>query len=320
MKRFFLIMVLIFSLSIFNGCNMNDTLVLSDKDFIMLSLDLSSNGRIVQSLDFSVNSKRLNSFESENEEVIFLSNLSQNISELRAEFLLTYTVKYIQNPVEEYKLNQGLIITNVSYNETTDTIGFNLIYTSVGAWNYYHNTVSSDSNNESANNGNSLGYSNIFLTKNQSQGTFPFSSKVKISEQESIYVGDRYIQKYLQASEGLSFENQLTEDYSPLLIYNYSTYYARLHTDADYKFSDSNGHNHHLWTIECDKLSAENKISISSYTVHTGYWYLFAIIFALIFAVIIYVSIEHKKIFKNLKKKPSKKEFEKINKNNNIKK
>ncbi len=297
MRKLLLIMILIFSLSFLTGCGEQNIKEFNASDFIMLSLDVSSNGRIVQSLDFSVNSKRLENIGSEEEKLNFISNLTTTIEGLRTEFLLNYTIFYIQNPNEDYKLNKGVLLTNAVYNQTTDSVGFNIIFTSLGAWNYYHDSKGSEEKDENK---------NIFINKNESVGTFPFSGKIKISEDESIYVGDRYKLQYLSASQGLSFESELAKLYQPILIYNYSTYYNRLHSDADYQFVGSDGHSHHLWTVESSKLSGENKILIYSYQINVGYWYLFILIFALIFAIILYCILNYKNFknyFKNKKNK-----------------
>lgn len=305
MKKIVFIMILIFSLSFLTGCDNKSIKNLNANDFIMLSLDISSNGRIVQSLDFSVNSERLDSICSEEEKQKFISNLVVKVDELRSEFLLNYTILYIQNPNEEYKLNKGLVLTNATYNQESDSVGFNIIFTSIGSWNYYHS--STQSSNGKDENGN------IFLTKNQSVGSFPFSSKMKISEDETIYVGDRYRLQYLSAGSGMTFVNQLENLYNPIYIYNYSTYYSRIHSDSDYKFTDANGHSHHVWTIDSQSLSADNKILIYSYTINAGYWYLFILIFSFIFALILLCILNYKKIkmylqklFKKLNKKSKK--------------
>ena len=295
MKKLALAVVIIFSLFFCVSCG-HGAGSLDYSDFIMLSLDISSNGQIVQSLDFSVNSSQIDSLsESEEEKLKFISNLTSQINDLRTEFLFSYTLKYIQNPVEEYKLNKGLLITGSAYNSSTDTVGFNLIFTSLGAWNYYH---SSGENEEEEDNGN------IFLKKSVSGGLFPFSNSIKLNEEESIYVGERYRQKYIESAEGLSFKSELEANYSPELIYNYSTFYSRLHSDCDFNFTDSSGHTHHVWTVNSNSLTGENSIEVYSYQINTGMWYLFALIKTIVLAVILYIIFERKRIgeyFKNLK-------------------
>lgn len=291
MRKILLVMIFIFSLSIFTGCD--NTSNIKVDDFIMLSLDISSNGQVVQSIDFSVNSKNLENNNVDNvEENQFILNLKEQVSQIRQEFLLNFSLVYIKNPNELYKINSGLLFTNVVYNSESDSVGFNMIFTSVGAWNYYHNSSQSSSSNNDTDN-------NLFVSKNLSQGLFPFSAKINLGEGESIYVGERYKQRYLQALEGLSFENNLSENYNPTLIYNYSTYYGRIHSDADKEFLDSNGHTHHVWLLKSSDLTGENKISIISYNVHSGWWYILALIITLIVGIILFVIFYNKKI-KNL--------------------
>lgn len=267
MRKIFLIMIMIFSLSFFTGCSSSQ--IDDVDDYIMLSLDISSNGQVVQSIDFSLNGDRLNEMEiEETEKNQFILNLQEQVKQIRNEFLMNFTLVYIANPNEEYSLNKGLLFTNVTYNSNTDSVGFDMIFTSIGAWNYYHNTTGSSQ--DSSQNGND----NIFYSENISQGSFPFSAKINLGEGQSIYVGERYRQRYLQALSGLSFENEMTQNYNPTLIYNYSTYYSRLHSDADFKYTDSLGRSHHVWAVESQDLTADNKIKISSYNIHSGSWYL----------------------------------------------
>lgn len=300
MRKIFLIMIMIFSLSFFTGCSSSQ--IDDVDDYIMLSLDISSNGQVVQSIDFSLNGDRLNEMGiEETEKNQFILNLQEQVKQIRNEFLMNFTLVYIANPNEEYSLNKGLLFTNVTYNSNTDSVGFDMIFTSIGAWNYYHNTTGSSQ--DSSQNGND----NIFYSENISQGSFPFSAEINLGEGQSIYVGERYRQRYLQALSGLSFENEMTQNYNPTLIYNYSTYYSRLHSDADFKYTDSLGRSHHVWAVESQDLTADNKIKISSYNIHSGSWYLSALIFTTILGIILYVILDYKKIKESFKNRKTKK-------------
>ena len=297
MKKILLVMILIFSLSFFTGCNKQSNIKVDD--FIMLSLDISSNGRVIQSIDFSVGGDKFKQFDvSEVEKSQFIANLQNEITQIRNEFLMNFTLIYIANPKEEYKLNSGLLFSNVAYDSANDTVGFDMVFTSVGAWNYYHNTSSqnSETNNDT----------NIFVSKNISQGTFPFSAKINLGDGESIYVGERYKQRYLQALDGLSVESKLKGSYNPTLIYNYSTYYSRLHSNADIEYTDEINHSHHVWMVESQNLTADNSIQITSYTIHTSSWYILALVFTIVLGFILYVILDYKNIknfFRNKRQK-----------------
>lgn len=295
MRKFALIIILIFSLSIFTGCDSSSSVEIDD--YIMLGLDISSNGQIVQSLDFSVNSDYLNEQCDEVEKNQFILNLQEQVKQIRNEFLINFTLVYIANPVADYSLNKGLLFTNVSYDSDNDSVGFDMIFTSASAWNYYHNSSQSSGANSNG---------NIFYTENLSQGTFPFSSKINLGDGESIYVGERYRQFYLQAVEGLSFENALKENYSPTLIYNYSTYYNRLHSNANVEFLDSNGHTHHVWMVENQSLTGDNTITIASYSVKSGSWYIMALVITIIVGIILYIIFDYKNIKELFKKRKDK--------------
>lgn len=286
MKRILLVMVLIFSLSVFTGCNEENR---TDVDnYIMLSLDVSSNGQVIQSVNFSVNSDVLDSLGvDEVEKNQFIISLQEQISQIRTEFLMNFALIYITNPNEEFSINKGLLFSDVAYNATTDSVGFDMLFTSIGAWNFYHNSSQSSNPNQEE---------GLFYSKNLSQGNFPFSSEINLGDGESIYVGEHYRQKYLQAMDGLSFSGRLEEEYNPTLIYNYSTFYSRMHSDADLKYTDDIGHTHHVWLVESNSLTGDNKITIATYQVHSGAWYLFALIFTVILGIILYVILDFQRI------------------------
>lgn len=284
MKRTFLIVLLIFSLSFFTGCSneSNKSSSLSLDDFIMLSLSFNIDGSICQSLDFSVNSENLKEIASDEEIFAFKNSLIEEIKNIRNEFLFGYALKYIKNPIEEFKINQGLVLTEVLYNTKTDTIGFDILFTSINSWNYYHDQSSSSS--EGNENNNFLFYKKIIST-----GKFVFSTPVKVNEEETILIGKRYQQKYIEASKGLSFEAYIKENYKPTFAYNYATPTNRLHSDSQYEYLDSNNLFHHIWTVGYDELNENNTISLYYVSINYGWWYFFAILISLLVMTLILV-------------------------------
>ena len=298
MKKVILVMILIFSLSIFTGCNESNDLEVDD--YIMLSLDLSSNGQVVQSIYFSVGSENLRNNEVEETDINqFIINLQDKVSEIRNEFLINFALIYYLSPNEEFAINKGLLFTNVSYNEQEDNVGFDMIFTSLGAWNYYHNLTSS------SNSGNEGGF---LYQRNLSKGTFPFSASINLGDGEVVYVGERYRQRYIEATKGLNLGN-IEEEYNPMLIYNYSTFYSRLHSDSDFKYDDTRGHTHHVWMVEANALTSDNTITIISYRLKTGTLYILALVFTIILGVVLYIILDFKRIkgyLKNRKQKNKK--------------
>ena len=289
MKRVMICIMLIFSLSFFYGFSPQKTYEKFD-DFIMLSLDFSSNGQIVQSIDFSVNSGWVNNEALSIKETIeFRKALTKNIESIRSEFLFSYALLYMQNPNEEYKINKGLLLSGVTYNETSDTLGFKMCFTSVGAWEYYHPTKQNE-NQEKTNK-----RKNIFLNKVKSVGVFPFSSVVKVAEKEEKTIGRRYQEKYISSAEGLSFWQKLKNQYKPRFIYNYSAFNAKLRSDSQYKFSDQQQHTHHIWIVENDNLNEKNSISLYYYQINKGAWIIAVLTISLTAMLISIISIKFSK-------------------------
>ncbi len=271
MKKLFLSFILIFSLSFFCGCNKTSSPQIRD-NYIMLSLEQSSNGGMTQSIRFGVDSKSINKMASSlKEEITFRRNLIEEVNEIRNEFLFSYAILYVKNPVEEYKINQGVILTDVCYNEKGDYVGFEMIFTSSGAWNYYHPSSSSNDKEESK----PKRGGNIFFTKSSSHGLFPFSAKINTGEEK--LVGNVYKDRYLSSADGLSFESKLKDSYQPQFIYNYATYSQRLKTNGNLSYHGTDNKYHHVWIVDGDKLTSENQIEISLTIINKGWWLFFAV-------------------------------------------
>ena len=272
MKKLLLAIILIFSLSFFCGCQKSSEASIGD-DYILLSLSQNANLTITQSVQFSLNSKYINeNAKSLKEEVEFKRNLTKNLTELRNEFLISFALVYVASPNEEFKINKGVVLTDVSINEESDTIGFEIYFTSPQAWDYYH--PSKKETQEPQNK------KNIFYSKSESRGLFPFSSTIKSADGEKLS-GEIYKNRYLVAAKGLSFEDKLKEDYNVQFIYSYSTPSQRMRSDANIIFSQ-NRISHHIRVVDEQNLSNENSITVSSCVIYYGWWLFFAILVPLV--------------------------------------
>lgn len=288
MKRFAISMLLIISLSFLYGFAPKTTAVEGD-DYIMMSLDISSNGQIVQSIDFSLNSERLSKHsKSVKEELDFKNSLVKQIETIRNEFLFGFALTYLASPNEEYKINKGVVLTTVALDQENDSVGFKMGFSSLNAWNYYHSSKEGEKEDKKQ---------NIFLNKVESKGVFPFSAQMKISETQSISVGNRYKNLYLSAGQNLSFSEVLNVEYNPIFIYNYSSFNRKLHADSDYSFTDNAGHLHHLWLVDGQSLNENNSINIYYYIINKGVWLIFAITIPLLImtTAIIIIKLKEKR-------------------------
>lgn len=285
MKKSILSILLVFTILFLGGCTQQKNVEISD-NYIMLSIDQNTKGSTKQSIVFSVNSSflRINS-KNIAEELKFKQNLIKNVEELRNEFLFSFALIYMQNPIEEFKINQGVLLSQVGYNSQNDYVGFELTFTSLGAWQYYHSTNNSQEKEEkNKKNGN------IFFEKQYSEGIFPFSANIN----HDLKVGDKYKNCYLSALSGLSFENITVENYKPDYVYNYSTYYPKFHSNADIKFRAQDNKYHHVW-IE-NNLNQTSNITLTNYIIYKGWWIFFTLLICLggMVLAIIYVKKSQK--------------------------
>jgi len=289
MKKVVLSCFLIFSLLILSACGKIQNVQI-DEDYIMLSISQNIDGSATQSIVFSVNSDfvRDNS-KSIQEELKFKQNLIKNVEGIRNEFLLSFAVIYMQNPIEEYKINRGVLLSQVGYNADGDYVGFELTFTSLGAWQYYHSSNNSLENQEKTSKNHKI--SNIFFQKQESKGEFPFCSV--LSDRNKI--GDKYKDCYLKSSQGLSFENIITQNYKPDFVYDYSTYYSKFHSNAHSQFKGNDNKYHHVW-VE-DDLENCKLIELTIYSFSKGWWIFFALLICLtsMFIAIILLKFKEKK-------------------------
>lgn len=275
MKKLILAFILIFSLSFLCGCTQNKSIEI-DKNFVMLSLEQKVDSSCKQSIVFGVNSPfiRENS-KSLQEELSFKQNLIKNVDNLRNEFLFSFALIYMQNPIEEFKINQGVLLSQVGYNQEEDYIGFEITFTSSSSWQYYHQS------NKDAEDSQKEKQGNIFYQKHQNNGEFPFQN-----------VADKFKNIYISAGEGLSFAENLKNQYNPQYLYNYCTYYPKFHSNADVGFVDNNRIYHHLW-IEKDMTNCK-PITLTAYTIYKGWWILFTLIISLSIMTILIIYQKYK--------------------------
>ena len=274
MKKLILAFILIFSLSFLCGCGQKTDLNI-DKNFIMLSIEQNADGSSKQSVVFGVNSDFLReNLKNVQEELVFKQNLIKNVESLRYEFLFSFATVYINNPIEEYKINKGVLLSPVGYNADGDYVGFEITFTSAGAWQYYHQF-----GNNSASSG---GKGNIFYSKKESVGSFPF-----------VTVGEKYKNIYVSAAKELSFDSEISKSYMPDYVYNYSTYYSKFHSNADAEFRGNDNKYHHIW-VENNLADCE-QISLSVYVINKGWWILLTLLISLVGMIISIIYTKYKK-------------------------
>lgn len=266
---FFVIMI--FSLFLFTGCQ-EKNVEISD-DYILLSISIDDQGNVLQSINFGVNSEKIKEKCQKKEEYLtFVSNLIENVKKLHDEFLFTFALKYMENPVAEVKINSGVVLSNAVYFTQSDSVGFSIKYSS-SAWNFYNSN--GDKNAKNIDN-----RANIFIQKHITKSKFIFSTLTS----ENVLVGERYKSMFLDASKGLSFEKNMN-DYHPDFVYSYSSPHGKIRSNADMTFTNNN-QTFHVWKVEEDNLSHDNDIVIWYSEINYGMWYLSALVIVLVPTII----------------------------------
>lgn len=295
MKKIFIFLsLLILIFPIFASHNLtisNGEKVEVKEDFILLSLDVSS--APIQSIQFSLSNQLLDKCNlTESEKIEFIDSLIEKVDMIRTEFLLNLTLKYIQNPISEFKINDGVILSSVVYDSEQSLVGFKIVYQSMAAFNYY---------NSSSKSTKPLNRGNIFIQKYTSTSLFPFCGEVNLGGGRTIMAGERYKNFFTSAASGQDYYQTLCQFYSPVYIYDYVVN-GKLSSNAQYVAKDERGV-HHVWLTSENELQSKPTISLSIAIINRAAWFLTALILAfcaLLISIIIIYRFNIKKFLKKL--------------------
>lgn len=236
------------------GCKAPTTTVLNySENSIQIGIETTQNGIIIQRFSFSTLTKE------RNEEYIkeLTSSIEQNIYN---NFFLSYWVKYLQNPIEKYKIGGEYVkFTKPEYDIENNNISFCFIFGGQTAWDVYNG-----SNNEHV---DSKKPSNIgFVSTIKSQSTFPLV--VKNSEGNSI--GEIY-KKTLKTAFFKYFPNKNIPEIN--YVYEYVIPSGKVHSNANYQFVEENLY-HHVWVVKESELDNCEDMTIWQNQANPGWWYL----------------------------------------------
>lgn len=267
MKKIIFLGLILFSLFFLPACKSQEVQLKSD--YIALSC-LAGDEKVVMEVEFGFDEARLSTYPRK-EVAIFKNRLKENVEKIRSEFLISLAIKYTQNPVQEYAINRGVLLSQVALKE--GNIGFQITYNSLSAWKYYNSSSNSGQSEDSPKQDDKK----LFLIKKEIR-TMAFVFGEKLSTGKNV--GLKYKDAYLSALNNLSFENIEKTAYKPCYVYDYATSYYHLKSDSS-KQVVSNGLNHHIWIKEESLLDGAT-IKLWQYEVNYGLWQLLAILFTTI--------------------------------------
>ena len=201
-------------------------------------------------------------------------------------FLQLYAI-YLANPIEEFALGgDNVSLKQVASNSVSDSVSFSFVYGSYDAWRYYHpssDEEGSDQTNDS-----------LFLEVDESEGSFPFSQFSGSEPAGYIYA------QVIEEVKLRHFSAELVEAEAEMTFaYDYATTHKRVHSNADYTFSDSLYH--HVWQQSYSELANAKTIHLYTVSANRGWWYLVALGAALVVAAIgvPFLAKRNKKVEKN---------------------
>ena len=222
MKKILLILAFIIVGVSLTGCG---TKQLNSSEYILLSVATTNEGAIGQSLQFSVGTQKLKNQGLTEEQVqAFIGKLKQNVQTFRDEYLLNFMLIYNSKPDPKFKIGSAVVVTKVDYLKESDTVGFDIVFTSQEGWQFYHT-------------GQGVGgvsHDYVIAHQTSSTGEYPFSSMVG---QQTV--AERYVEAYKSAID-------IEMEYSPDLIYDYALPTGYIKSDCDYRIVQD-GFYHNVW-------------------------------------------------------------------------
>jgi len=283
MKKVLIVFMLIFSLSFFCGCQQNEFDVM--KDFVYSGVTFNKDGSVSQSVGLSVNSEKIMSLTNNADITVqFQANLIKNLDLLRQKFLLNFALKYIENPIEKFKIGSGVVLSSTYYNQDADMVSFEMVFSSLSSWQYYHGGISENAQEKQK--------MPLLICKKSSTSQFPFSGQ----DGQGQSLTEEYKKIFLSACKGLSIESQLAKDYHPSFVYCYGTYLEKIKSDCDYRI-ESQGTIYHIWSAKENQLEGKTT-TIYYHLINFGNWLLIALvvpIFGLVGYLLGYKLIKTKK-------------------------
>ena len=201
-------------------------------------------------------------------------------------FLQLYAI-YLANPIEEFALGGDIVLLKqVAYNSVSDSVSFSFVYGSYDAWRYYHPSSDEDEPDQTND--------SLFLEVDESEGSFPFSQLSGSEPAGYIYA------QVIEEVKLRHFPAELVEAEAEMTFaYDYATTHKRVHSNADYIFSDSLYH--HVWQQSYSELANAKTIHLYTVSANRGWWYLVALGAALVVAAIgvPFLAKRNKKVEKN---------------------
>lgn len=233
-------------------------------DYICISQEPFSNGRIAWSLDFGLNTEAKGL--KEEEKGTYRVNIQLMVQKLYEAKRAEIEKIYAENPVEEFKPQDCIRVSIPVYVQDKDSVGFSFIYQSAEVFDFY-NSKPTDINKVS---------DNLFLKIQVKKIIFPFAERLQV-EGVTMNLATYYRNLFIKACEGLSIESTIAQIYDPQFIFDYANYSNKVKSNADLTYTNA-GKFHHAWGERLSGVNENIIVSRSLTTPHRGWWYLFAII------------------------------------------
>ncbi len=230
-------------------------------DYICLSCENYSDGKVVWGIEFGLNTEK-RGLADDDEKGTYRVKIQTMLQEIFLEKRAEIEGIYAQNPVEGLSPVECITYTNPLYDQQADCVGFKFFFKNAEAYNFYN----------AKENDESKIIDNIFINKQIKRTVFPFA---QMTEGE-ITVARHYLDMFIEACEGLSIENSI-KTYDPEFIFDYSSYSSKIKSNADLTYTDSAGKYHHAWGERVANINSTIITSRSLTQPKRGTWYAFGV-------------------------------------------
>ena len=256
---------------------------------ISLCLSTQTDGKITQEITFSLQSEKLKSLDVKDNLIREVkNNFLSALNSLKNEFYLSFLLVYSLTADENFKIGDCIKIVGPYLDEETDLAGFDIIFSSLEAFQYYQTGKRAEDDTLL---GKSIPIK--FYSHAESESKFPFAGEFTNKMGTKMTVGERYLQIYHTCLNRTLPEELCSKLDTPSFVYDYATPYSNLRTNADLVLQVGQIY-HNVW-IKNQSNFKDAVIKLSSTVVYSCWWYLSVLVIAILVLGIGLLIIKFKK-------------------------
>ena len=227
-----------------------------NNDYIKYTIKTDEEGKITQSLIFSINlPSGINVLKKEAFETELLAKLNTELNQQKQ----LINNKFATESLEQYS-PEKIIFGNKGFAVKGDGYaGFAIQYPSFEVFKYYNDIETSLEKG-------------FFMDKSVVRLNNPFNDAYQYG-QTIITVAEKYRNLYITAGEEIDLDGYLASNYFPYYDVDYVTLSHRAKSNSSQRVQENQFY-HHFWQMEDMQLLEDYEMFVSLNIIHTYWWYL----------------------------------------------